>query len=446
MKQLSGVDPARPATQSPRKPRLGAVLAAALSGTFVEWFDFALFAYTVPIFATQYFTNADEGVALLYTFAAVYGVSFIFRPLGGLFWGHIGDRIGRKRTLAAVIITMGIATALVGLLPTQAAIGIVAPIALIALRLLQAFCAGGEMAGAQIYVLEQAPPERRGFLLGLVNAMAVVPFAVAALLVLMVTNLAGAGGFADWGWRALFVFGGLLAVVGLIIRRAMPETEEFAELAATGKTARVPIVESFQHHKRAMTAVFFTVGVAALAFYFLTGFLSVYASQKLGLSRTEALVTNVCALFVIAALAPTFGALSDRFRSRRIFILTGIVLLTTTTVPAFALASEGGLAGALVAQLVIALGIAVLWGGGVPLLTEAFPARIRYSGAAVSYNIAYAVLGGTAPLVSQAIANGFASQLAPAVYVAAVALITLAVCVPVVPETAPGARKLRSQA
>lgn len=429
-----------PSPSSPARAKpvgLFKVLSAAIVGTFLEWFDFALFAYSVTIIAGLFFPSENSGVSLFYTFVAVYGLSFIVRPLGGIVWGHLGDRIGRRPVLVTIVVLMGAATALVGLLPTYAAIGIAAPALLITLRLVQSFCTGGEAVGAQAYVLENIEPGRRGLWLGLVNSMAVVPFAVAATLVVALSTLMGQEAYNSWGWRVLFLIGGGIAVLGLLIRRKLPEAREFEEIARADTKSKVPLLESLSRFPRRMAAVFFVIGLGALTFYVLTGFLSTYLIERLNVSPNGGLLTNACALLSIAVIGPLIGYMSDRVQARRPFILVGCCLIALGIIPAFWLASSGGLIGALAAQLMIGISIGMLWGGGVPLMTEIFPTRVRYSGAAVSYNVAYAVFGGTAPMISQAIANRSVNDIAPSFYVAAVAGVCAVACFLVVPETAP---------
>lgn len=411
------------------------VLTAAVVGNFVEWFDFALFAYTAPTFAVLFFPSADIGDSFLWTFFTIYLVPFLARPLGAAVWGHVGDRIGRRNTLSIVIVGMGIATALVGTLPTRDTLA-AAPFLLAALRLLQAFFVGGETVGSQTFAIEQISSRHRGLWLGLIYSFAVVPFALVAVLILGLRDLLGDDAFEDWGWRLPFFVGGLVSLVGLAIRLRMAETRAFRRVAEARAVERAPLAVSVREYPRSMLAVFFAFGSSALAFYLLTGFFTSYLSESLDLSETAALWASAAALCVIGVLGPLFGALGDRMERRRPLVLAGTWLFGLGALPAFAIADGGGWVGALAGQTIIAVGISLMWAGAVPIMTEAFPTRIRYSGASVSYNIAFGLFGGTAPLVSQHVLNHFEGPLAPGVYAASVGIALAIGCVFFVPETA----------
>lgn len=423
-------------TTSATAPALRQVLTGALVGTFVEWFDFALFAYTVPVFAVVFFGTNNISVSLLYTFGVVYGVPFIFRPIGGVLWGHLGDRVGRRTTLAIIVSLMGVASALVAAVPTKAVIGIAAPLLIIILRSVQAFCASGEAIGAAAFLMEHTDPKRRGLLLGILNSFTVIPSACAALLVVGLTTTIGTDAFASWGWRMLFVLGGACAAIGLYIRRRLPETEAFERVAEAGVKRKSPALTALREYPRGMIGVFGMIGITGLAYYMLTGFLSAYLSEGLHLSRTVALLSNGAAVLVVGVLGVVFGALSDRIGRRRPMILTGVAILAVVGIPAFQLASNFGWQGALGGQLLIALGIAVTWSGGVPFMQESFPTRVRYSGAAVSYNMAYAILGGTAPLISQYLVNSTKVATAPGYYLSIIAILAFVLLVMTARETA----------
>lgn len=433
MSQISSQDQEQqPATAPPSLPK---VLGAALVGNFVEWFDFALFAYAVPTIAVLFFTSSDSAIALLYTYMTVYGISFVIRPLGAMFWGHVGDRIGRRNTLAIVLITMGGATALVGVLPTAESIGLAAPALLLLLRLIQAFSAGGEGGGAFSFVIEQVPLRRRGTWLVLVNSCAVVPFVVAAFVIQLLTSAIGEDGFLDHGWRVPFLLGGVVALVGLFIRLRMIETSSFRTVAKHKMVQKLPLVTCFRECSRAMFGVFLILGAGGLAFYLLAGFINVYLSESLGFSRQAALLSNGGSLALIAVFAPLFALWGDHIGRRRPLIIAGYIALVLTTIPGFLLAENSGVLGAIAWQATMAISLSLLWAGAIPTMTEAFPTRVRYTGVGVSTNLGYAVFAGTAPPIAQHLTESV-GLLAPAVYATTAFLVLGIVSVFVVEETA----------
>ncbi len=203
-------------------------LAAGCVGNFVEWYDFAIYSYSVTIIATLFFPEGNRAAAIVAAFA-LYGVAFLARPVGGVFWGNLGDRIGRRTTLAVIVLIMGGATMLIGLLPTYGTIGIFAPILLALLRLVQGFSGGGEFTGSTSFISEYAPDEKRGFFASISATFTTLPSLLGGLTVFAVAALLGEATYASWGWRIPFLIGGPLALVGLFIRLRMDETPAFRQ-------------------------------------------------------------------------------------------------------------------------------------------------------------------------------------------------------------------------
>lgn len=398
-------------------------LAAGTIGNFVEWYDFAIYAYSAPIIATLFFPEGNRTAALLATFA-IYGVAFIVRPLGSVLFGHTGDRAGRRNTLATVVLLMGGATFVIGLLPTYGQIGLLAPVLLLLCRLTQGFSAGGEFAGSNSFIMEYAPTERRGFWASISSASTVFPSVVGALVVLLLTATLPTSAYESWGWRLPFLLGGLLAVVGLYLRLRMDDTPAFRALEGARQVDRAPILDAVRHYWREMVYIFFLSALQSLVFYTLSGYLVTYLIETIGLDPTASLLSNMVALGLLTVLIPLGGILGDRI-GRRPMMFVGCVLVAVLSVPAFLLTGSGSVAAAIAGQVMLALGIAFFAPGYTPAQAEIFPTRIRYSGNAVSYNVSYAVFGGTAPLLSTFLVSQTGSNIAPAYYLTAVAVIVL---------------------
>lgn len=411
-----------PCAVAPPAHSVRRVMSAAAIGHFVEWFDFAVYAYAAPVIAVLFFPNSEPAVALLSTFA-VYAVGFLVRPIGAFLLGSLGDRIGRKRVLAGVILTMGLATTAIGLLPTYHQIGILAPLLLVMCRTLQGLSAAGETIGSNSFVAEHAPRERRGFFVGSVYTWSNLPPVFAALLVLGLTHALSSAAYESWGWRVPFLLGAPLAVVGLYIRTRVEETPAFAAMKDSKRLESAPIRTVLREQRPAMATCFSIAAVASLGYYSLTGYFYTYLTVTVGIGHTAALISNSVALTITFVTVPLAAGLSDRIGRRR-GLLLAVSMNVVFAIPAYLLASHGTLATALVSQGMLALSLG-MFGPAGPTFVELFPARTRYTGASISYNMAFTIFGGTAPLLSIWLIDQTGSNIAPAWYVVAVSVAAL---------------------
>jgi len=398
-------------------------LAAGTIGNFVEWYDFAIYAYSAPVIATLFFPEGDRTAALLATFA-IYGVAFVVRPLGSVIFGNMGDRAGRRNTLSLVVLLMGAATLLIGLLPTYGQVSVLAPVLLLVCRLTQGFSAGGEFAGSNSFIMEYAPTERRGFWASISSASTVFPSVVGATVVLLLTSTLSTGAYESWGWRVPFLIGGPLAIFGLYLRLRMEDTPAFRTLERTQSVDRVPALDAVRNYWKEMLYIFALSALQGLAFYMLSGYLVTYLIETIGLDPTTALLSNMVALGLLTVAIPLGGLLGDRI-GRRPMMFAGCAIVAFLSLSAFLLAGSGTLGAAIAGQVMLALGIAFFAPGYTPAQAEIFPTRVRYSGNAISYNVAYAAFGGTAPLLSTYLVSRTGSNIAPAYYLVAVAVIVV---------------------
>lgn len=408
------------------------VVTSAALGQFVEWYDFVVYAYSAGVIARLFFPNSDPVAALLAAFA-VYAVGFLMRPVGGLVFGVLGDRLGRRGILALIILLMGGSTVAIGLLPTYQQIGIYAPILLVLCRLVQGLSAAGEATGSNSFVAEHAPTGQRGRWVALTYSFANIAPVVAALVVLLISNMMSGAEYDSWGWRIPFIIGGPLALVGLYIRSKVDETPAFKATIAARRTAATPLRDAFQYNRKAMGFTFALAALSSLGFYTLAGYFVSYLTGPVGLSKNDALISNSIALF-IAFLSMNIGGYLSDILGRRFLIIGDVFLSAIACVPGYLLASHGTLWSAILGQGLIALCTGPFWGAMPIVLLELFPTRTRFTGSAISLNLAYAMFGGTAPYIGTWLVAATGSKLAPAYYGTAIALLVLFVAF-ALPET-----------
>lgn len=399
------------------------VIVAAAIGNFVEWFDFAVYGFLATTIALLFFPSGDPSVALLKTFA-VFAVAFAFRPLGGIFFGMLGDRIGRKRTLAMTILLMAAATTLIGILPTYASIGVMAPILLTLIRCAQGFSAGGEYAGACAYVMEHAPVDKRAWYGSFLPVSTFSAFATAAVVAYALEAMLSSETMQSWGWRLPFLIAAPMGLIGIYLRSRLDETPAFQAVSDEHAVAHSPLKETLRNHARAILCLGAFVSVTALSFYMFTTYFATYLQVAGGLSRATSLLVALIALAFAAAICPLAGAFSDKV-GRRKTIVTTCVLLIVVVLPAFLMASSGSFAASVLGVMLLAVGAVLSGVVTAALLSEVFPTRTRYTASAITYNMAYTLFGGTAPLIATWLISTTGSNLSPAFYLVAVSLLAL---------------------
>ena len=428
---MSASDPPTATALPPSSVRR--VIVASLIGTSLEWYDFFIYGTAAAlVFNELFFPSFEPLVGTLLAFAT-YAVGFIARPLGGVVFGHYGDKIGRKNVLVVTLLLMGIATFAIGLMPTYAAIGIWAPILLVALRFLQGLGLGGEWGGAVLMTLESGDPKRRG----LNASWPQVGVPIGLLLANGVLSLMGAvtsdAAFASWGWRVPFLLSGLLVIVGLWIRLTISESPLFREVEATGTKARAPIVDVLRlYPKQVLLAVGARVGVD-VAFYSFVLFITTYVATYLELPDNYALNAVLIAAGCQVFLIPWFGVLSDRFGRRPVYLF-GIVGAAIWIFVFFAMLDTGNFALIVLATVVALFFHAAMYGPQASFIAEMFPTKVRYSGASMGYQLAGILGGAVAPIISVALLDQYDTSLVVSLYVVAMLALSAA-CVLAAPET-----------
>ncbi|TFC98624.1 MFS transporter [Cryobacterium sandaracinum] len=417
------------------------VLAGTMVGTTIEWYDFFIYAQAAGlVLAGLYFAplaNDNAGLAQLVAWASL-GISFLFRPLGAVVAGHLGDRLGRKAMLVLTLVIMGAATALIGLLPTFEQIGVWAPILLIVLRILQGFSAGGEWGGAALMSVEHAPVNKRGFFGAYPQIGVPTGLILATGVMLLVTSTMSEEAFLAWGWRIPFLVSVLLIVVGFIIRRSVDESPVFKEMQDRKKESAAPLRQLFRGHWRQviLTALIFIANNAAG--YLLIAFFSSYATKPveaggLGMERSPVLLASTIAAAFWLASTMIGGILSDKIGRIRTFQF-GYAWLFLWAIPMFLLIDTGEILWFTVALVVLASGLGFSYGPQAALYAEMFPAQVRYSGVSIGYAMG-AILGGAfAPLIAQLLLDETAWSPSIGIYIMVLATISF-VAVSVVKET-----------
>jgi len=417
-----------------------AIVGAAIGNT-VEWFDFATYSFLAVTLAAVFFPPDDPTAALLSTFA-IFAAAFFVRPLGGLFFGPLGDRIGRQRVLATVIILMSLSTFVIGLLPSYATIGVWAPLLLVIARCLQGFSAGGEFGGASTFLAEYSPDERRGFLVSWLEFSTLIGFMLGSVLVLFLSTVLPEDVLISWGWRIPFLLAGPLGIVGLYIRLRLEDTPEFRALEETGEVSQSPFRETFVENWKQILQVGGLVIIQNIGFYVVLSYMTTYFQDPLGFSPTAASLSTTITLLVGMALIPPLGALSDRI-GRKPLLLASCIGYAVLTYPLFLLLNMGNLFAAILAQVALGALLAVFISTSIAALTELFPTRVRYGGFSIGYNFSVAIFGGSSPYLAQYLVSTTGNPLSPAFIVIGGAVATLLVIL-TVRETA-GTDLLKTQ-
>lgn len=411
---------------------------ATTIGVSVEWFDYAVYGVMAPAIAHNFFPKENPTAALLSTFG-VFALSFLIRPLGSVVLGSRGDRFGRRSTLITVILIMSGSTAAIGILPTYSAIGLGAPALLLVLRLLQGFSAGGEY-GAAALLYEYVGEKHRGAVFGLYNMSSYASSLAALGLSALLTHVVGVAGVNVWGWRVLFLIALPLGLVGLYLRARVDESPVFAAMAKGENTARTPVRSALTTQRRVLVSYFGLIMLNSVAFYVVNTYLPTYLSESSGVKREVALAASALISFTMILIMPLYGALSDRI-GRKPLLLFAAVGLFAVSVPAFFVAGLGGFAFAYLGQLLFVLAAAPTSALSAVVGAELFPPQLRYSGPTLGYNLAYALFGGTAPLISAALLNASGNRLAPPFYVMGIAVVAFVVIAFTLSETAPRIRR-----
>jgi MFS transporter, MHS family, proline/betaine transporter len=383
-------------------------------GVLVHWFDWAIYAYLSTTLATVFFPTENPTAGLLSVFA-VFAVSFVVRPLGALFFGPLGDKIGRRTVLAIVIITMGFGTILVGLLPTYASVGILAPILLIVARLVQGFAAGGEFGGAASFLAEYSPRRHRGFGVSWLEVSSLLGFLAASLAVFLLNSALTEEAVTSWGWRIPFLVAGPMAIVGLYIRLKLEDTPNFRALEEAHEVAQAPLREMLRQDWRQLLQMTGIEMLQHVSFYAILVYLLTYQTAELGLSAASASLSATITSIVAMVLVPLFGLLSDRVGRKPLMIASGLGFVVLSF-PAFYLMSVGTLVTVILVQVGLGILLALILSTHAVAMSEIFPTRVRQAGLSLGYQVTAAIFAGTVPYLATYLISATGNIFMPAFY------------------------------
>ncbi|WP_028229231.1 shikimate transporter [Paraburkholderia ferrariae] len=390
------------ARRSPSQARRAAI--GSFVGAVVDWYDFLLYGIVAAlVFNSAFFPKVSPTMGTLAAFAT-FGVGFLFRPLGGVVFGHYGDRLGRKRMLVLTVMMMGLSTVAIGFLPTFATIGWWAPVLLVALRALQGFAVGGEWGGAALMAVESAPKHRKAFYSSGVQVGYGVGLVLATGIVSLLNHGFGEAAFKAWAWRVPFVLSIVLVLIGLWVRKNMDESQEFVEkVEHAGRKVRMPVLEALTRHPKAFVLIVALRLAELFTMYIVTAFALSYSTTNLGMSRDVFLSIGLVVGAISCVTIPLFATLADRFGLRRIYMI-GAVIGLASAIPFFIALEARALAWIVLFSVLLANAAHdMVVSVQQPLFTELFGTQYRYSGAGVGYQFASVVGGGFTPFIAVAL-------------------------------------------
>lgn len=375
------------------------IIISGMLGNGLEWYDYALYAQMSFIISELFFPGENEAIRLIATFG-VFAVGFLFRPLGAVLFGYIGDRYGRRASLVTAILMMAIPTGCIGLLPTYEQIGILAPILLTIIRIFQGMSLGGEFSGSITYIVEHSPDKHRGLAGAASIVSLIIGFLLGSFVSLLFVKLLPADDFRSWGWRVPFLLGIIIGFIGLYIRTHCDESPAFEEAKLSGTLATRPLRTVLAHHKITMLKAFALYITVTMPFYLASVYLLSFTQKKLGFPADQALFINTATMFAMLVAVIISAYISDKIGRKPLLLIAAIIMLFSI-LPLFFLMATQSYFAVLLAQVIFGIIVGVYVAPMPAVLVELFPTSIRYTGMALAYNFAAAIFGGTAPMVCE---------------------------------------------
>ncbi|MCK8616674.1 MFS transporter [Gordonia sp. C13] len=422
----------QPTTAAPPPRNLRTVIIAALGASTLEWYDFYIYGTAAAlVFNKVFFPSVNPALGTLAAFAT-FGVGFLFRPLGGIVFGHFGDTVGRKKLLVIAMMIMGIATFLIGLLPTYATVGILAPILLVILRAAQGLAVGGQYGGAMLLVTENAPAHRRGYYGSFSHIGPSLAVILSNVVFLIVVAAVSPDALVSWAWRIPFLLSAVVVIAGIYMQLKIEDTAEFRELqerraaeaiASGAPKRRSPIVEALRTHPKQILQAGGMILIIQVYYYVLIVFTISYATSH-DIDRTTALIAVLLSSVATVVTIPMVASLSDR-RDRRTILLWAAVATTVTAIPYVLLLETGSVVLLFIAVVVPGLTLGALYGPMAAFYYEMFSAEVRYSGASIGYQLGAVIGGGFSPLIATSLLETTGSLLSVGIFISVAGLLSI---------------------
>ncbi len=392
-------------------------------GNALEWYDFALYGYFASIFSRLFFPTTDTFSAMMLTFG-VFASGFIVRPFGGIIFGHIGDKYGRRFALLLSIVLITLPTTLIGLLPTYKTMGVFAPILLTVLRFFQGLAVSGELTGSGAFLVESARAEKRGFYGSFIMCSTYFGLLMGSAIAFLVSSFFSNDQVVLFAWRIPFLLSFFFGILALMLRLRCGESPMFLIAEKENLLVKVPLIDCTKKFLKPMSLIFFVSSLLAVLIYIIIGYLPTFFTVVVKINLKESMMISFFGLFVLTVLVPIFGFLTDKWDKKGIFYL-GIFLSIGMAFPIFYLLEKGGVGECLLAEVLLSICLAPIASSIIAVLSEMLPTYVRYTGMSVGYNLSMAIFGGTTPLIVTFITKFFHLKTAPAVYLIFCGLISL---------------------
>ncbi len=398
------------------------LIASSLTIIF-EWYDFALYGFLAPVIAKLFFPSEDKVISLLATFG-VFALSFFMRPFGGLIFGHIGDKVGRKKALIYSVSFMAISTTLIGFLPTYNQIGILAPLLLIILKLAQGLSVGGERSSSISFLIEHAAASNRGFYGSCTLCSTTAGILLASGVVAAISTILSDEQLSNWGWRIPFLFGFIAGIVLLYLRKNTEEPQIFKNLHNQGNVSNAPLLEAISSYWKAILTTLGATLLISVGFYMIFVYIPTFLSTQTTISLSSALKINTICMIALMILIPIMGLISDKI-GRRILLISGSLGISIITYFIFKIFSLGDVLYSFLGQLSFAIIYSIIVGPFAATMFEHFPTKVRMSGLSLGFGLGFAVFGGTTPFIATYLVNQTGNPIAPSMYLIVCSLISL---------------------